>query len=148
MVFADLNRNFLSGVKADESEPSDDYKANPEGSVSIIDVSKGVANVKQSDVRTAGFKQFNGTRLDPSIRIYGPGATVAQDIKPDFIAFYQTAWVTVQEANAIEFLDVDSATFTRLVGLGLRGYTGYNEDVKATGESGSPDANERDGRYG
>ena len=90
MVFSDLNRNFLSGVKAGEGEPSDDYKANPEGSVSIIDVSKGVANVKQSDVRTAGFQQFNGTRLDPSIRIYGPEATVA-----------------------------DSATFTRFVGLGF-----------------------------
>ena len=87
MVFADLNRNFLSGVKADEGEPSGVYKVDLEGSVSINHVGKGVANVKQSDVRTAGFKQFNGTRLDPSIRIYGPKATVTQDIKPEFIVF-------------------------------------------------------------
>ncbi len=145
VVFYDMNGNFLSGVKvgplpdmvtftpdgkkvltADEGEPSDDYKVDPEGSVSIIDISMGVANVKQSDVRTAGFKQFNGTRLDPSIRIYGPGATVAQDIEPEFIAFSpdsKTAWVTLQEANAFGILDVDSAAFTRLVGLGFKDHS-------------------------
>ena len=87
MVFADLNKNFLSGVKADEGEPSGVYKVDLEGSVSINHVGKGVANVKQSDVRTAGFQQFNGTHLDPSIRIYGPEATVADS------ATFTGSWV-------------------------------------------------------
>src|SRR5262245_2205004 len=58
-----------------------------------------------------------------SIRIYGPGATLAQDLEPEYIAVShdsKTAWVTLQENNAIAILDIEKAKFSRLVGLGSK----------------------------
>jgi DNA-binding beta-propeller fold protein YncE len=70
---------------ANEGEPNNDYSIDPEGSVSIIDMRRGAAGVRQGDVRIASFTAFNGAQLDPSIRIFGPNATVAQDIEPEYI---------------------------------------------------------------
>lgn len=67
---------------ANEGEPNDDYTVDPEGTVSIIDLSAGVAGAL---VTTVDFTAFNGQLLDPSIRIFGPNATVAQDLEPEFI---------------------------------------------------------------
>src|SRR5688500_10867895 len=57
---------------ANEGEPNGDYTLDPEGSVSVIDVSGGIVNLNQSKVRNARFTQFNAAQLDPSIRIFGP----------------------------------------------------------------------------
>jgi hypothetical protein len=70
-------------VVANEGEP-DDYcfedpglAGDPEGSISIIDVSDGVAN---PTVSTADFTDFNDD-IDElraaGVRIFGPGATVS-----------------------------------------------------------------------
>jgi 2',3'-cyclic-nucleotide 2'-phosphodiesterase/3'-nucleotidase/5'-nucleotidase len=99
--------------------PADD----PEGSISVIDVSAGVSNLTQADVRTAGFGAFSRASLDPQIRIFGPGATVAQDLEPEYIATShdsQTAWVTLQENNALAIVDIGSATVTQIVALGTK----------------------------
>jgi hypothetical protein len=76
-------------------------------------------------VTTAGFRAFNGTTLDPSIRIYGPGATVAQDLEPEYIAVShdsKTAWVTLQENNALGIIDLKAKLVTKLVGLGFKNH--------------------------
>jgi hypothetical protein len=114
---------------ANEAEPNSYGLADsvdPEGSVSIIDVRAGAANVTQADVTTVGFGAFNGATLDPSIRIFGPGATVAQDLEPEYIAVShdsKTAWVTLQENNAIGILDLREKRFTQLVGLGFKDHS-------------------------
>jgi hypothetical protein len=98
----------------------------PEGSVSIIDLSGGAASVTQASVRTAGFTDFIGALLDPSIRIFGPNATVAQDLEPEYITVSQdskTAWVTLQENNALAIVDIESATVTDLIGLGFKDHS-------------------------
>lgn len=113
---------------ANEGEPNSyglPDSVDPEGSVSIIDLRGGVAELAPADVTTAGFAAFNGAVLDPSIRIFGPGATVAQDLEPEYIAVShdsQTAWVTLQENNAIGILDLREMRFTRLVGLGFKNH--------------------------
>jgi hypothetical protein len=121
MITFTPNGRFV--LTADEGEPSIDYSVDPEGSVSIIDVGDGVANVTQANVHTAGFTPFNNAALDPTIRIFGPGASVAQDIEPEFIAVSfdsKTAWVTLQENNAIAIIDIPTATVKQLVGLGTK----------------------------
>ena len=104
---------------ANEGEPSDDYTVDPEGSVSIIDL-------LTDTVKTAGFTQFNNALLDDSIRIFGPGATVAQDLEPEYITVTpdgKTAYVALQENNALGILDIEQGIFTDLVGLGYKDHS-------------------------
>ena len=73
--------------------------------------------------RPPSFQRFNNRSLDPSIRIFGPNATVAQDLEPEYIAVShdsKTAWVTLQENNAIGELDIERGKFTKLIGLGFK----------------------------
>jgi len=108
---------------ANEGEPSDDYKTDPEGSISIVDISKGIEATTQADVKTADFRSFTRENLPAGVRAFGPGASIAQDMEPEYIALSpdsKTAYVTVQEANAIAIVDVDTAKVTKLVPLGLK----------------------------
>lgn len=108
---------------ANEGEPNDDYTVDPEGSVSIIDLPDDIRQLNQTHVRTATFTKFNNTKLDPSIRVFGPNATVAKDLEPEYITVSQDsriAWVTLQEANAIAELNIDAGEFTALRGLGFK----------------------------
>ncbi|MEB3212754.1 MAG: choice-of-anchor I family protein [Leptolyngbyaceae bacterium] len=108
---------------ANEGEPSEDYSVDPEGSVSIIDLSNGVSN---ATVTTAGFSQFNDAELDESVRIFGQDATVAQDIEPEYITVSpdsSTAWVALQENNALGILDVNAGEIIAIVGLGFKDHS-------------------------
>ena len=141
VVFFDTDGNYLNAVTvgalpdmltftadgrkvlvANEGEPNNDYTVDPEGSVSIVDISGGAAN---ATAKTAGFSAFNNAALDSSIRIFGPKATVAQDLEPEYITVSpdsETAWVTLQENNAVGILDLQSGEFTKLVGLGFKNH--------------------------
>lgn len=107
---------------ANEGEPNNSYTIDPEGSVSIIDVS----NVNAPSVRTASFSSYNGqaTALrNAGVRIYGPNASVAQDLEPEYITVddaEHTAYVTLQENNAIAIVDLASATVTSVAPLGFK----------------------------
>ena len=117
---------------ANEGEPNNDYTIDPEGSVSIVDISGGVAN---AIVTTADFAAFNNAALDASIRIFGPGASVAQDLEPEYIAVShnsKTAWVTLQENNAVGILDLQTGEFTRLVGLGYKNHNTSGNGLDAS----------------
>ncbi len=126
---------------ANEGEPNDAYTTDPEGSVSIVDV----RNESAPTVRTAGFGGFNGQvdQLRTSgVRIYGPNASVAQDLEPEYVTVSEdgrTAWVTLQENNAMAIVDIRSATVTRIVPLGYKNH----------GIAGNAlDASDRDGTGG
>jgi DNA-binding beta-propeller fold protein YncE len=122
-------------VVANEGEPESycaDATDDPEGSVSVIDVARGT-------VRTAGFQSFNNQadRLRAAgVRISGPGATVARDLEPEYITVSgDTAWVTLQENNAVAIVDLDRAKVRKIVPLGLKDF----------GKAGI-DASDRDGK--
>lgn len=117
---------------ANEGEPSADYSIDPEGSVSIIDLPRQIRMLNQSHVRTARFTRFNDTELDGSIRITGPNATVAQDLEPEYITVSgdsRTAWVTLQENNAIARLDIRSGEFVSLSGLGFKDHMAVGNEI-------------------
>jgi DNA-binding beta-propeller fold protein YncE len=120
-------------LTANEGEPSDDYQTDPEGSISIIDISKPASMV----VRTAGFGAFNGKEAElraKGVRIYGPGASASKDLEPEYIALSadgKTAWVTLQENNALAKVDIATATVTDILPLGFKdhGQAGNELDV-------------------
>lgn len=112
------NGNYV--IVANEGEPSDDYTVDPEGTVSIIDVSSGVAS---ATVQSAGFGAFTiGSLTD--VRIFGNGTTnVAQDLEPEYVAVNAAstkAYISLQENNAIAVLDIATATITDVIGLGYK----------------------------
>lgn len=157
-VFFDANGNHLKTVTvgalpdmivfspngdwvlvANEGEPSDDYLVDPEGSVSVIDLRHGIAHLHQSDVRTAGFGAFGATP-PPGVRVFGPNATVAQDMEPEYITVStdsRTAWVTVQEANAIATIDIVHARVTRLRALGTKDHSRPGQGLDASDRDGA-----------
>lgn len=98
---------------------------NPEGSVSIIDVSGGFV---APTLQTATFTSYNGQEaslLASGVRVF-PGNTAAQDLEPEYIAIAPdglTAMVTLQEANAVAILNIATATFTGINPLGLKNYS-------------------------
>ncbi|MCB1009835.1 MAG: choice-of-anchor I family protein [Acidobacteria bacterium] len=113
---------------ANEGEPNDDYDVDPEGSVSIVDLASGVGSAQ---VSTATFTDFNvggprAAELPADVRIFGPGATVAQDLEPEYIAIAPSgtvAYVTLQEANAVAAIDVASAQVIKIVSLGFKDHS-------------------------
>jgi hypothetical protein len=126
-------------LTANEGEPSDDYTIDPEGSVTIVDLSGGIESLTQDNVTQVTFTQFNDAELDPAIRIYGPNATVAQDLEPEYIAISSdgsTAYVSLQENNALAVVDIAAAEVTALVALGFKDHS-----IEGAGL----DASDRDG---
>ncbi|MFZ6028890.1 MAG: choice-of-anchor I family protein [Chloroflexota bacterium] len=118
---------------ANEGEPNDDYDIDPEGSISVIDVTGGISGTAQSDVTQLGFTAFNTpAAIDPRIRIYGPHASVAQDLEPEYIAVSADstmAWVTLQENNALAVVDLTEMTITDLVALGTKDWSALGLDA-------------------
>ncbi|MCA9070715.1 MAG: choice-of-anchor I family protein, partial [Planctomycetaceae bacterium] len=97
-------------------------KDDPKGSVSIIDLSNGVAN---ATVQTADFTSFDGQEASlkaQGVRLF-PDKSVSEDVEPEYIAISPdglTARVTLQEANAFGVLDIATATFTAIQPLGAK----------------------------
>ncbi len=122
---------------ANEGEPNDDYTVDPEGSVSIIDLRRGVASAKVTNV---DFRAFNRASMDPGIRVFGRSATVAQDLEPEYIAVSDdssTAWVAIQENNAIATIDIASGTVTALRGLGFKDHSDHGNTLDASDVDGT-----------
>lgn len=130
LSFSPDGKNILV---ANEAEPNDDYSIDPEGSISIIDIS----NIQQPKVSTADFKAWNTQKADliaKGVRIFGPNATVAQDLEPEYITISgdsKTAWVTLQENNAIARIDIAQQKVTDIYPLGYKdhGLIGNELDV-------------------
>jgi len=105
-----------------EGEPNSLYTIDPEGSISVINTSGYLAGTPaspaQADVQTIGFGTWENRRaelINRGIRIgqrLGVTTTVAQDIEPEAIAISadgKSAWVSLQENNAIAVLDISGA---------------------------------------
>ncbi len=151
VAFYDVDGNFLNAVTvgalpdmvtftpdgtkvltANEGEPNSYSQLNsvdPEGSISIIDLSDGVLGLSQAEhVTTVDFRAFNDQKaalIAQGVRIFGPNATVAQDLEPEYITISSdslTAWITLQENNAIATLDIASGEITSIRSLGVKNH--------------------------
>lgn len=162
VVFFDINGTFISQVEvgampdmivfneagtkvltANEGQPNTSYTVDPEGSVSVIDISGGIGSITQANVTTAGFSSFNAqaaTLKAAGVRIFGfNNPTVAQDMEPEYITLSAdglTAWVTCQENNAIAVVDVATGTVTAIRPLGTKDHSAFRNALDANDQSG------------
>jgi hypothetical protein len=119
---------------ANEGEPNSyglPGSVDPEGSISVVDVS-GLSLSSLSVVltaKTADFRAFNDQKdalIASGVRIFGPGATVAQDMEPEYItvsADGKTAYVTLQENNAMAIVDIATAKVTAIKPFGYKDHS-------------------------
>lgn len=124
---------------ANEGQPNDEYTVDPEGSVSIINLSRGVMNATAA---TAHFQDWNGRKdelMAAGVRIFGPNATVAQDLEPEYITLSEDgkrAWVTLQENNALGVIDVKRAEVIDILPLGFKDHSLSGNELDASHRDG------------
>ena len=128
-------------ITANEGEPNAAYTNDPNGSVSVVDLTGGIAAVTQASVTTVDFSTYNNqaaTLRAAGIRIYGGPAgtpsTVAQDLEPEYVAVSadsRTAYVGLQENNAVATLDLITMQFTSLRPIGYQDHSqsGFSFDA-------------------
>ena len=136
VAFAAGGRYILT---ADEGEPREGYGAgtsDPAGTVTVADTQTG-------KVRQASFAAFGAEELAASgvlfNRVNGEILSAEFDLEPEYIAVSGgTAYVALQEANAVALLDIASAQFTKVLPLGFKDYSKEENAV---------DLNDEDGTY-
>jgi DNA-binding beta-propeller fold protein YncE len=123
-------------LTANEGEPNDTYTNDPEGTVSIIKT----ANYTVETINFAAFETQLTELEAKGLRVFGPGKNFLKDIEPEYITVSEdskTAWITLQENNAIAELNINQGIFTKIIPLGFKHY----------GEAGNEaDISDRDGR--
>lgn len=105
----------------------------PYGSITIIDLRDGTV----ADLR---FADLPAGTIDAAMRTFGPSAGLPQDIEPEYITVAKddrTAFVSLQENNAIAILDLDAPAIVSVRSLGLKDHSLPQNAF---------DASERDGR--
>ncbi len=130
VTFTPEGDHVLVANEGEASGYGNAYAANPEGSVSVIST-RNVGRRGVIAVRTVGFSAFNvgGSRhgeLPTGIRLNGPGASIAEDLEPEYISASddgRSARVTLQEANAVAEIDIRRARVTNIVALGAKDHS-------------------------
>jgi hypothetical protein len=145
VVFLDMNGAFLNSVKvgampdmitfnnagtrvitANEGEPNNTYTNDPDGSVSIINISGGISSLNQSNVTAITFTSYNGSEAAlkaQGIRIFGVSGIASKDFEPEYVAVSKDdskAWVTLQENNAVVEINLLTNTITSIKALGTK----------------------------
>ena len=123
------NGQFI--VTANEGEPTSYCLTNgalptttdPNGSVSIIDLS--APKLKATTVDFSAFDDRKNALVYAGARVFGPNATVAQDLEPEYITISndsEYAYVTLQENNAIATIDLTTKKVVSVNGLGFKSF--------------------------
>ncbi|QYJ68078.1 choice-of-anchor I family protein [Flavobacterium litorale] len=145
VVFFDTDGTFLSQVTvgalpdnvvftpdgtkvltANEGQPNEDYTIDPEGSVSIIDVTGDIASLTNANVTTIDFTAYNAqeaTLIANGVRKLYTASTLSQDLEPEYVAVSansETAWITLQENNAIAVINLNNNTLVDIWALGTK----------------------------
>ncbi len=119
-------------LTADEGEPRQGYGAgtvDPAGSVTLV-------NTETGETQVIGFEGFDSAALSQQgvlfNKVDGAILSAAQDLEPEYIALNEegtTAYVALQEANAIATLDLESAAFTSVKSLGFQDYSAGENSI-------------------
>jgi len=136
-----ISPNGKYAIVANEGEPTNYCLTNgklpettdPLGSISIINLSS-----KTPTAQTIDFKSFAARKNAITYaggRIFGPNATVEQDIEPEYASFSADsayAYVTLQENNSIATVEVATGTIVNILGLGVKNHNVYNNGLDSS----------------
>ena len=136
-----ISPNGKYAIVANEGQPANYCLTNgalpettdPLGSISIINLSS-----KTPTATTIDFKSFSERQNAITYaggRIFGPNASLAQDIEPEYAAFSVDsayAYVTLQENNAVATVDVESGAIINIVGLGVKNHNLFNAGLDSS----------------
>jgi len=135
LTFSADGSTLLVAGEGEKNEDSENDN-NPLGTVAIIDVSDPTAPV----VELLDFTDFNG--LEAAARANGvrlqEGISFAEDVEPEFIAITPdgtTAFVSLQENNALAKIDLTTGAIVDVLPLGTVDFSSESElDVNDNGE--------------
>lgn len=116
-------------LTANEGEPNAAYTNDPAGSVSIISVNDNYSVV---NIDFSSFASQQAALQQKGLRVFGPNASFAQDMEPEYItvsADSKTAWVTLQENNAIAKIDLTTKRATEIFPLGFKDYNAAGNGI-------------------
>jgi hypothetical protein len=124
-------------LTANEGQPGD--TVDPEGSISVIDVSQGVANATERKIlfgsshplgNPPGLRGLFEPLLERQLRAQGvrflSDRPAAQSLEPEYIAVHPNsnlAWVTLQENNAVAMINLQSMKVNWIKGLGYKDHS-------------------------
>lgn len=150
---------------ANEGEPSSDYTVDPEGSISIIDFTDVMPADISTTINLSTDITFSSDLLDSEdfdtdakrinllkaagLKLAGPtGTTLAQSLEPEYITVSKdskTAFVSLQENNAIGIIDLEKNTI-EIKPLGFKNWNDFQIDFTNKDEMAS--FQQVDGLYG
>jgi len=155
VIFLDTNGRYLHHVQAgplpdmvtftpdgtkalaaNEGEPNGAVTVNPEGSVTVIDVSSGPASARAEQVG------FTGVPVVGDVRKTIPEHTWEQNVEPEYIVVSSDsakAYVALQENNAIAVLDLAENRFLTVHGLGYKDMSSPDVAMDASDKDGGID---------
>lgn len=122
-------------LTADEGEPDFEEPAgertDPNGSVSVIDVRDGATAATAETLTFEAFDDRVAELREEGVRVIGASAedndpVPSRDFEPEFVTVApdsETAYVTLQENNAVAVIDVPGAEIVDVVGLGSKDFS-------------------------
>ena len=117
-------------LTADEGEPREGYSkgsTDPQGTVTIVDLASDT--VTKADF-TAYDSEANRKQLTDTGIVLKKDTAPSVDLEPEYIAAGNTtAYITLQEANAIAVLDLDTKDFTGIYSAGFEDYSKTAVDI-------------------
>ena len=108
---------------ANQGVPDDDYRIDPEGSITVVDLTCGPRHPISLQANFNAFDKDLCYLVLDGVRISHFSASVSQDLEPEDVAISpdsRWAYITCQENNTIAVLDILRAKVTRLLPLGLK----------------------------
>lgn len=119
---------------ANEGEPNNAYTIDPDGSVSIVDITNGVLNPSRAHITFTAYNGQEASLRAQGIRIFGLNASASQDFEPEYVTISDDdskAWLALQENNAIVELDLTTNSIVNIRSLGSKDYSNsvYGMDV-------------------
>ena len=128
-------------VVANEGEPNGDYSIDPEGTISIIDITNGTIadnalsinfqdyNNQQSELEAQGLVFANPTGRTINGNLIN--TTVAMDLEPEYVSISKDnkyAYVSIQENNGLAIINLEDNSL-ELKGLGFKDWSNLQFDA-------------------